>query len=151
MVFTLTYTIRDTDADRSTMRINVPADTTLTDLTTFSDTFAGLLDDVTEGVIEDVAVSFALGLPAGLKTSSQDCDVEHGALFSFSTDGGFSTSFRLPAIKTSKLTGKQVTTGDTDVAALVAAVVTGSGGVAPCDRRGEAILSLISAVESFRR
>lgn len=150
MTWNLTFTVRDSDPDRATFRINLPAATTQADVVTFAQAFAALVDDAIEGVIESIQATLSVALPAGLKGSTTLSDVEHGARMTFETASGYTTSFRLPTIKDAQLVGKNVLQSSDEMTALIAAVVTGLSGVAPCDQRGEDITGIVSAVESFR-
>lgn len=146
----LNFTVRDSDGDRSTFRVNLPTATAQADVVLFAQALALLADDVIEGVIESIQATLNIALPAGLETTTTNSDVEHGARFSFQTANGFSTSFRLPTIMDSMLVGKNVYQADPNMAAFIAGIVTGLEGVAPCDSRGEDITGIVSAVESFR-
>jgi hypothetical protein len=149
-MWNLTYTVRDSDSDRGTFRVNLPAATSQADVILFAQALASLVDKVTEGVVESIQATLGIALPSGLKATTVASDVEHGARLSFATASGFTTSFRLPTIKDAMLVGKEVYQADTDMAALIAGIVTGLEGVAPCDQRGSDITSVVSAVESFR-
>lgn len=149
-MWNLTYTVRDSDGDRATFRVNLPTATAQADVITYAQYLAGLTDDVIEGVIESIQATLSIALPEGLKGTTTNSDVEHGARLSFQTANGFTTSFRLPTIMDAMLVGHEVYQADTAMAALISAIVTGDSGVSPCDQRGEDITSIVTAVESFR-
>lgn len=150
MVWTLNFTVRDSDPDRASFRINLPGATSQANVVAFAQSFAALVDQAIEGVIENIQATLSIALPAGLRGSTTNSDVEHGARLTFETSGGFATSFRLPTIADSQLVGHEVLQSTTEMAAIIAAMVSGLSGVSPCDARGEDITGIVSAVESFR-
>lgn len=158
-MFKLWVRIRDADGDVSTSQFNFPATFTLTNIEEYAEAFLPLLDAVIHGRIEEAGVTVSITLPGGLKANpAAYCDVQQGALFSWLTNGGFNTSVRLPTFQPEMFGAgsKDVDVEDTDVAAMVTAIisgieVTGPVTVTPSDYRGDDITALVKGVESFRK
>lgn len=162
MAFSVLYTIKDAKAESSTCEINVPDNLTLANLSIFAQQMALLIGPLITGAITRIGVALSVDLPGGLDlTPNVGSDVEEGAKFQFRTAGGYYTGLRIPTFSEALIspTGKEVDTEDTDVAAFVAAMIsgidlTGAGGtgtVAPTDKREDDVVSLEFAKEQFVR
>lgn len=152
------YRIRDDDGDTSTMAIVVPLGSlTLAEIEEFSQEFASLLDEVTDGVIEALNVTIGIDLPGGLATTPvTNCEVQKGALMSFTANGTtYRYSVRVPAYTPGKFSGNEVDVTDTDFIAVRDALISGLDAtgtqVQPCDKYENDLLSYIEGVKSFRR
>lgn len=157
-MFRLWIRIRDHDGDTSTFTLNFPSSFTLTEIQGFATSFIPLVDAIVHGTIEEAGIALVVTLPGGLKANPvQYSDVQHGALFSMRTDGNYNTSFRLPTFDPALYStgSKNVDVEDSDVAAFIAACVSGldvSGSmIEPSDYRGDDVTALVKAVESFRK
>lgn len=158
MVSTLNFAIRDGKGAKSTIGIYLPDDQTLVSVQEFVDLFAPIIDDITDGVIDGVSLSVGMVLPAGLAASAgANSDVEEGARFIFASEGGYRTSVRIPTFPETKILAgsRNVSLVDVDVDAFVDAMIDGllvtAGQAEPSDYRGEDVVSLVSAIESFQR
>jgi len=156
MPASLVFTITDgkTPGKTSNVLINIPTATTVANATTFAQTVAALIDALISGIITHIGLCYQVALPGGLSTTPNAfSDVEEGAVFSFNTAAGVPTKFRLPTFnETAILSGtKVVDIADPDVAALITAMVTGSGGVAPVDSRDSDVTALRYAREMFTK
>lgn len=158
-VFVILVTIKDSKGKESTSEINVPSTASITSLTFLAVAVAGLIDPLIKGQI--VRVGIAWNVPAalsGLKSSPVDgSDVEEGGYFQFGTANGFVTSTRLATFDESKIAAdsRLIDTGNSDVAAFLTAMVSGMsvptvGTIQPQDKRGEDIVVLNEALESFQ-
>lgn len=152
------YRVRDADGDTSTFGVKLPLGIlTMAELIGFAEQFAAKVDAVIDGVIDSITVSVSVALPGGLATVPEDyCEVQKGALFSFAcADTAYRHSLRVPAFCEAKFSGNEVNTGDAQVIAFRAGLITGEsvGGtmVEPCDKYENDLESLIEAVKSFRR
>lgn len=155
-VFTVIFSIKDAKGKDSSAEINVPNSATLANVILFASSMATLIDPLLKGQITRVAI--ALNVPSaltGLKVAAiAGSDVEEGAKFQFVTDGGNYTSVRLATFDEDKIASdsRLVDTADADVAAFVYAMLNGVAIIAadPTDKRGEDIVALDSALESFQ-
>lgn len=152
------YTMRDADGDTSTFAVKIPDATyTLANLAEFAKEFGDLINAVTDAVIVDVRLVASFPVDENWRTLPvQDCEVQKGALFAFqAADTEFRHSIRIPGFRPSKFAGNSVNTGDADVIALKNALISGldaSGVVVlPSDKYGNDLVSMISAVKSFRK
>lgn len=158
MTIGVNFSVIDGKGARSSVQVNLPDGLNLVQVQDFVDDFAPILDAITDGAITGVSVSIAATLPGGLaSTPGANSDVEEGARFIFSTENGYSTAVRVPTFPESKISsGSQaVNLADTAVDAFVDAMVAGvtvtAGTAEPSDYRGDDIVGVTSAVESFQR
>lgn len=157
-LFHVGYTIRDDDGDTSTLSIKVPrAALTLAQIEEFAEEMAVLVNEIIDGVIDEIRVIASLALPGGLRTDPVAyCEVQKGALFAFSANGTeYRHSVRVPALKPSLFAGNDVTVAQSDVAAFIAGMEDGLDAtgtqVEPSNKAEADLESLISAKKSFRR
>jgi len=155
---TISYAFRDADGDQTTEVIHVPdGSATLTELETFGQMSADLLDAVSDASIDRITLTVSIPLSGNGKVSPvANSEVQKGGLMGFSVNGSnYRHSLRIPAFTPALFSGNSINTGDTDVAAFITAMQTGVdvGGkiLVPCDKYENDIVSLISARKSFRR
>lgn len=157
-VFTILITIKDRKDKESTFEVNVPSTLTLATVTAVAQQLVALVDNVVTGAITRIGVSIQIPLPSsGIKTVADvGADVEEGAKFQFLTTNGFYTGFRLATFDEAAIAvdSRLVDQTDSDVADLIAAIISGitvsSVTYQFQDKRGEDIVSLDSALESFQ-
>lgn len=158
---TITYTVVDSKNERSVMKMHVPDTFALANVLAFAGDVALLIDPLIGGFIINIGLVYDVSLPAGLDSAAEaDTDVEEGARFSWVTSLGNFSRFRIPTFRETLIASdsKAVDILDTDVVALINAVVNGlsetedgTEQVAPCDGRGEDIVSLNTAREAFAK
>jgi hypothetical protein len=158
----VSYSILDAKGKKSTTQINFPIDNMdsehLDVLIDFAGTTAELIDAIIRGQIVDVGIGISVDLTSlTLKgTPVASSDVEEGARFQFSTVLNTLTGFRLPTFDEDFINAGSNTVDieDTDVDAFVDRIVEGRTitltNVSPSDDRGEDIVALVSARESFQ-
>lgn len=143
---TLTISIEDGKGEVGSFSIYLPSASTLADATTYWNGFNSLLAAITRGGNVKASVSFSLtpGVSAPLASS----DVQEAAYAAFRSADKFIKSIRVPTIfEDVFLAGsKLVDLANVDVAAFVAAIVTGVGGIAPVTSHDEQI----TAIDVFR-
>jgi len=114
-----------------------PASYTLANVQTFLTTYAPLLDTITDGKIVDATVAFSLTLPGGLKGSPvTDSDARMAARMSYANGSRYAFGNYIPGIGAAYRVGGVIDPTDTDVAAVIDAMVTGLSTFAPTN--GEA-------------
>jgi hypothetical protein len=152
MAWEVIYTIYDAKARKSTHSVWLPGATTLANAQAFADAYSELLDAVIDGKIARVGIVFEAELGDVKADAVAGCDVENGALFIYDA-GAYTFRHRVPTITPTLIvpTSRDVDTSDPDVAALIAALITGLDGVAPCEHRETDIDALKSARELFQR
>lgn len=154
---------QDAKGETSTTIVNIPTGLTLANITIFAQEMVKLVDAMINGIVTRVGLAVTIPLPSGINISPNSIsDVEEGGYFQFRTAGGYHTSLRIPTILESlvSLGSSDIDTSDPDVAAFVAAMITGidltgasptpgSGTVTPTDSRGDDITALLDAKEQF--
>jgi hypothetical protein len=153
VVSVLSYSIVDDDGNAKSMPIYIPAGATVANIQAFSDAMAPLLDDVLDGVINAVTLSIGLTLPGGLKSSPvAGSNVQEGALISFDVaSSNYSHSIFVPAWAQAFFSGSQVTLEDTEPGLFATQMVSGSNTIAPSDRAGLDLTSVLSGSKRFRK
>lgn len=125
------------------------------DLLTWIQGLGAAIDLVSDGAITKLRISLFFPLPGGIKTTpTAGSDNEKTGLITLAATGiPYAYGIDVPAIKNSKLTGNQVNTSDTDVAALITYLTTTTlTGITPTDRGYHALLDVIRhAVLTFRK
>ena len=162
MTWSIIYTIRDEKGKQSTFTINVPGTLNAAQASAFAVQFAALVANIIKGAVVGIGISLSLNLSAdyagGIPAAGSD--VEEKGYFQFVTENGFYTAFNVPTLDEQFVlaNSNQLDTADVDVAALIAAIVTGltvlpgdpdEVVVNPVDSRGENIVSLATALEVF--
>lgn len=150
--------VRDDAGSSATLPIYIE-DTglTLADVQGFADLMAGLVDDITDGVVTNIAITFNHTLPAGLKASAvADSSVQKSGLFTFElVDSKYALSVRVPAMKEAFVTSGNIDTAATEVAAFISAINSGLVPdvtlVYPTNQFGFDVSGLRKAVLTFRK
>jgi len=153
-MWTITISVRDGKGATSKIEFTLPGTLLLAAVEAFVQTFLVTLDAVIGGVIYATTATYSFSLPGALKdTPDADSDVEEGALFVWSSAGGYTARNRIPTFLESKIVAgsRLVNTADSDVTNLVNQVTAGLAGTQPVDSRGADIQSLVSAKEMFQK
>jgi len=152
------FTIQDDDGHKSQTTVDIPSDTLAADATAFASDVATLLDAVIDGVILRIGISETVAAPGGLKTAALDsCDVEVGATLFYNADLGTAFHHRIPTWKRSLIVddGSDIKTGDTDVDAWTAMMVSGITPAAtlvePSEHRDEDINAFSTGAQTFTK
>lgn len=152
------YTFLDAKGKRASAGVKVDsASYTLAQLAEFASELGDLIDNVTECQITDCTIYISTSPGAALKASPvANSDVEEGGLFTFSlASSPYVESIRIPGLIQGKFSGETINLADADIDAFVDAIVVGldaSGtNVAPLNKFGVNISSVVSAVKSFRK
>ena len=156
-ITTLSFSVEDAKGQRGTALIRIPASFTHAQVTTFAANLAPVLDAVLGAKILGMSVAYDLTLPGGLKgTADANNDVQESGLFTFAAAGTiYKESQRVPGFKESLFVGTTI-----DVAAgaglsyknaMLAGLDGGGVTVLPCDRYGNDLTALSSAVKTFRK
>lgn len=154
----VSYSITDADGDVSSMPIYIPdAGLAHADVAGFADNFAVLVDNVTDGFISAINITYQHTVPVTVNSAAvANSEVQKGALFQFSATGTpYKHSVRVPAFTPGKFSGDSVNTADADVIVFVNALAAGLTPVAtlvkPSNKYEMDLASNISAVKSFRK
>lgn len=158
MVWVLSYTLLDAENHKSVAGMYLPDATAQVDAVGFAEDMAAIIDNITECRIDRLALSLLVPLPVGLKANPvPTSEVEIGARFGFADAQSFRTSVRIPGFPQAKLVqgSNTVDLTDVDVLAFTNAMRDGlqPGAilVEPATNRGDDIVALVSAVESFTK
>lgn len=112
-------------------------------------------DDVTGCLFTDAFIQIPITPPGTLKGSAVvGEEAERGALLSFDTAGLYSYGLWVPGVKQALIAGEGLNTGHADITALVAVMVTGTGGLGglvPHNGHDEDITALLRGAVTFRR
>lgn len=133
--------------------IPVPATYTLPEIQAYVTAMLPELDTVTAAKITRCSVSIGLTLPGALKANATaDRPLEWGANFSFdAADTNYRHTVHIPSVDLGFVDGDEVDTGDVAVTGWLTQMVTGDGTVAPSDKYGNDLTSLIGAQATFRQ
>lgn len=127
----------------------------INDLSTWIQGLGASVDTITDGKITKLRLSLLIPLPSGIKsTPVAGSDNEKTGLITLAASGTpYNYGTDVPAFPNSKLTGNQVNTGDTQVAAFIAYITTTTlTGITPTDRGYHALLDTIRhAILTFRK
>lgn len=162
MPASITFIIKDEDEKGTgSFVVNVPESISLANMVGFGLELAPLVDAVIRGRIAGISLNIDIELAPGAvnTTASPGSDLEEGARFSFATAANVPTFMRIPTFNEALMvTGADdVDLSLPSVAAFVSAIEDGldatpGGGdavVQPVDSRGEAITTVLTAIESF--
>ena len=160
----IVITVQDGKGKKSNMVINVPpALPNIGRYMAIGRNWIDIVRGVTSGKVVYAGVTFGIELTAGAlgDVADPNSDVEEGAKFIGMTENGFTSSLRIPAFDEAKILAgtRQVDLTDGAVEDLVDAMIDGIDDDDTVlvnlqdvvDTRGEDIVSLVSALESFQR
>lgn len=155
---TINFRMKDseTDGTLATIPVRIPSGQSLATIQAYVDIMAPLLDAVSGAYIDSIDVTVGLTVPGGVAVAA-DAGIlnERGGLISFETTGPRRDSFRIPAIKTSIMSGSEFSLSDTDVAALITALTgetTANGEqVQPVTAQDYQFTTALAGKKSFRR
>lgn len=146
----LSMQYQDDDLAEAAHTVDFPAATTLAAIQTYATAYAALLDPVTDCVLKGYTVLehfFDDTYPLAVAGS----DVEDKGILKIRTANNRVKTFSWPGIVETVLLntisppGVYIDLANAAVAALVSALITGIGGTAPSNDRGEDFLSVVEA------
>lgn len=159
----LVLTIEDRKGKKSTTIIHLPPNLpNLGRYQAIAGNWMDSVDRVIKGRIVYAGITFGMELEGGIRTEADPLsDVEEGARFVFNTLNGYKTQFRIPTFDETKIIEgtREVNLTDADVETLLENVIDGIDDDDTVvvnrqnvtDNRGEDIVALVSAKESFVR
>lgn len=148
----LSVKVRDDAGKSKTVPVFFTSSVTPANIQTFATAFIPLLDDVVDGVVESASLTLDITVPSGIKTDPvTDSTVRRGGVFSFDNPSRYNWSLYVPSFSLAKITAGQIDPAETDVAAFLAAYVTGAGGFTPSNGLGLDLTAVLTAAESFRK
>lgn len=153
-VYLVSFTIHDATGDKKTAQVYFdPGTATLAQITSWIDSLAAVIDNVTDGVVEDINLTLKIPVPGALKdTPTGTPDIQRGALIAFDADN---TSYRhslwVPAFFDLGWTGDVVDNFNAAVQALALYLTTTVNTVRASDKYGNHLLDYIEGVKSFRK
>jgi len=154
-VWTLDWTVRDRQNAPSHVIQYLPGNATQAQVIAYFDLVTPLLDDMIDGAISAMNATFDyVNEELGIKSAALDnADRSEGGLFVFRTELANYTRTRIPTFKESQITvgTELIDLVNPEVSAWLTAVFAGTGGIAPCDSRGEDITETWTATEDFKR
>jgi hypothetical protein len=147
----LSYKIIGDQGDTKTLVVYFPATVTVTQMLSFSDDFAPLLDAVIDGVIQTATIKLAVTLPGGLRTTPvATSDVHEGALLTFDVASTtFAFSHYIPTWR--DYSDDQVNLAGTGVGAFITELEDGDGTISPSDRYANDLLTNTAATKVNRK
>lgn len=159
MTYFYSLTLRDAKGDKA--NVVVPfneSGVAIADIIEGGQDLVGLVDPITECVVESVRVSLNIDLPGtGEKTDPvAGSDVQEGANFGFSAAGtDYRHTIRIPGILEALQSGKSITIVGNDAETFVDAIVDGyattGDTILPTDSYGNDLDGVITAVKTFRK
>lgn len=149
--------VEDSKGKQSTINFNHPLSVDLGALKSAIVSTVELIDAVITGKIISASIGVEVQLPFGLSlktTAIAGADVEEGVRFTFSTNGGAPTEFRIPTFSESFLSedgvlNASVTAVDNFVQRVLSGVTSGLINVSPSDAHGEDVTTYTAGLESF--
>lgn len=147
--------VQDAKGKSGFILFNHPLDTDLGALKSMIPTSAELLDVLLGGVIINAGISFDLSIAGwDIDPAQSGSDIEEGALFTWLTDIGTPTDFRIPTFSEDFMDDNGVVDlADTDVDAFVQRIISGRTvgltNVSPSDAYGQDIVSIVGGQEDF--
>lgn len=155
-VNTITFRLQDSESDvkYASAPFYVPTGDTLAHYEAFAIAAATTLDACSGAKIVEGELKLALDLSAAtIKAAPVANHVnERGGLLGMGTSGQFNDSFRIPAIKSSIMSGDAFSLADANIASLILFLFSGDGVVIPRTRDGFTWLNGgLYGKKSFRR
>lgn len=154
LAVTLTFTITDALGKSAITKVRVPTGFSIAQYLEFGTAMGNIIAALANGAITDITIGVPLSLSGAtiraVATSLADVG-EKALLMAQSAITGLFARFNIPTYDQSKTVSgsDQVDTTDTDVAAYIAVIESGVSGVAPCDRRANDLVDVISVRQVF--
>jgi len=144
----VTIGLVDASGSRSTVRAFLPSTTLAATALTDAVTLAGLIAALTDCQVETASVTYKSTDTAAADAVFPGASIEEKGRFSFEAANGKFTRLEVPAIKDAKVDQSgAIPTGDTDVAALITAIVGGAW----VSSTGSDIAAIHAAYKAYRR
>jgi len=149
--------VEDSKGKQSTIHFNHPLNVDLGALKSAIRSTVQLIDAVISGKIISASIGLEVALPAGLglkATAIAGADVEEGVRFTFTTNNGAETQFRIPTFAETFLNNLGVldsanATVDAFVQRIISGFTQGLVNTSPSDAFGDDITSYTAGQESF--
>jgi len=156
LAIAINFTVRDAKGKSSLTKVHVPTGFTVPDYVEFATAFGQLICDICEGELTDISVSIPLSLSGATIRAAAlvTADIAKKALLmAGSAVAGLFARFTIPTYDESHTLPDTdaIDMADAEVAALVAVIETGVGGIAPVDLRDSDLTDVLSAREIFRK
>lgn len=148
----ISYSLQDYSGDVRSVRVYVPAASTLAQIQALSDVLAAELDAITGMLIIGASVSLSLDLPVGLKPSATNLiDAERGINWAMNcANTVYSHTVRTPGATAALVDGEDVNL-TADATDWLTVLVSGDGVIYPCDEYGNDITSDKSQRVTFHK
>lgn len=145
--------VKDFKGKTASVVVAIPTGNTLTDITLYAQAMAGILDGITDALIQSITVSLQIPLPGGLKSAHvENEDIGSGANFGFDcVNTNYRETIRVPAILSSIRTGDLVDMTDPLVTVWTGNIINGVAPVTPSDHYGNDIIAALQAQVTFRK
>lgn len=146
----LSMTYQDDDLAEATHTVDFPAATTPAAVATYANAYAALMDPLSDCVLKGYTVLERF-YDDTYPLAAAGSDVEDKGVLKIRTQNNRIKTFSWPGIVESALLatisppGVYIDLANAAVAALVAALITGLGGTAPSNDRGDDFLSVVEA------
>lgn len=150
------FTITDSKGKSSVTKVRTPSGFSVSQYSEFGIAMAQVLTNMSDGVLTDVSIGIPLDLSGATirAVAAAGADVAKKMLLSAtSAVSGLFARFHIPTYDEDHTTtgSDSVDMADAEVAALIAVIEAGSGGVLPVDRRGNDLEDVTQAREVFRK
>lgn len=145
--------VKDFKGKTASVVVAIPTGNTLADITLYAQAFAGVLDAVTDALVQSITVTLQVPLPGGLKVAHPESeDIGSGANFGFDcANTNYRETIRVPAILSTLRTGDLVDMTDPVITVFTGNVINGVAPVLPSDHYGNDITAALQAVVTFRK
>jgi len=149
--------VEDSKGKQSTIHFNHPLNVDLGALKDAIRSTVQLIDAIIQGKIISASIGLEVNLPAGLSlkaTAIAGADVEEGVRFTFSTNNGAETGFRIPSFAETFLNDSGIldfanATVDAFIQRVIGGQTVGLVNVSPSDAFGDDVTTYTAGVESF--
>ena len=136
-----------------TIFINPPAATTITQLQTFANDYAGVLDSIIDGQITALTAKITLTLPGTIKTSPvAGSEVERTGLFNMSQSGSkYKQGVDVPTLAAAVIVNGKIDLTNAQVLAYLAFLEAVTVGISVVSKFVNSLTGLVDALITFRK
>lgn len=157
-LFNCSYRLIDDKGKRQSFIVPVPRGVlTIADITGFMAAQAVLVDNITECLVESMAIEIGVAVPGALKDAAvANSDAEEGGNFSFGVaSSGYSFGVRVPGLIQGMFVGSDIDLANAAIEAftdsMVAGLLVGAVTVSPSNPFELDLISILSGSKSFRK